>query len=152
MYLLPGVRRIHEGGVLYLFIDVFIFVEGKSPGERDVDDDPSAPHVQGPVVALVTEHLGGKVGWGTNYRLSEPLFSNYSRESEVTQLYLEDGFDLLERMTGRCKIKNREDCAEQSHAVNIFRLSSVLIAVSWLPGDGRCLLDYYPSSLHCSQA
>ena len=88
MYLLPGVRRIHEGGVLYLFIDVFIFVEGKSPGERDVDDDPRAPHVEGPVVSLVTEHLGSKVGWGPNYRLSEPLFSNYSRESEVTQFYL----------------------------------------------------------------
>ena len=89
MYLLPGMRRIHEGGVLYLFIDVFIFVEGKSPGERDVDDDPCAPHVEGPVVALVPEHLGSKVGRGPNYRLSEPLFSNYSRESKVTQFNLE---------------------------------------------------------------
>ena len=93
-------RRIHEGGVLDLFVDILVLIERECSRERDVDDDPRAPHVQGPVVALVTEHLGCQVGWGANYRLSEPLFSNYSRESEVTQFYLEDGFDNLERKTG----------------------------------------------------
>ena len=86
-------RRIHEGGVLDLFVDVLVLIEGECSGERDVDDDPSAPHVQGPVVALVTQHLRGKVGWGTNYRLSEGFLANDSRESEVTQLNLEDGFE-----------------------------------------------------------
>ena len=81
-------RRIHEGGVLDLFVDILVLIERECSRERDVDDDPRAPHVQGPVVALVTEHLGCQVGWGTNYRLSEPLFSNYSRESEVTQFNL----------------------------------------------------------------
>ena len=101
-------RRIHEGGVLYLFVDVLVLIERECSRERDVDDDPSAPHVQGPVVALVTQHLGGKVGWGANYRLSEPLFSNYSREAEVTKFYLEDGFGHLERLTGRWKLEGKE--------------------------------------------
>ena len=89
MYLLPGVGRVHEGGVLYLFVDVLVLVEGEGPGEGDVDDDPRAPHVEGPVVSLVTEHLGSKVGRSAHYGLSEPLFSNYSRESKVTQFNLE---------------------------------------------------------------
>ena len=59
--------RIHEGCVLDLFVNILVLIEGECSGERDVDDDSSAPHVQGPVVALVTEHLGGKVGWGTDY-------------------------------------------------------------------------------------
>ena len=81
-------RRIHEGGVLYLFIDVFIFVEGKSPGERDVDDDSSAPHVEGPVVSLVTEHLGSKVGRSAHYGLSERFLSNNSGEAKVAEFNL----------------------------------------------------------------
>ena len=93
MDFLPRMRRIHKGGVLYLFVDVLVLIERECSRERDVDDDPSAPHVQGPVVALVTQHLGGKVGWGTDYRLSEGFLANDSRESEVTQLNLEDGFD-----------------------------------------------------------
>ena len=79
---------IHEGGVLDLFVDILVFIEGEGAGEGDVDDDSSAPHVQGPVVPLVTEDLGGQVGWGPHYRLPEPLFSNYSRESKVTQFNL----------------------------------------------------------------
>ena len=82
-------RRIHEGGVLYLFVDVLVLIERECSRERDVDDDPSAPHVEGPVVSLVTEHLGSKVGRSAHYGLSEPLFSNYSRESKVTQFNLE---------------------------------------------------------------
>ena len=66
-YFLPRMRRIHEGGILYLFVDVLVLIERECSRERDVDDDPSAPHVQGPVVALVTQDLGGKVGWRTNY-------------------------------------------------------------------------------------
>ena len=93
MDFLPRMRRIHEGGVLDLFVDILVLIERECSRERDIDDDSSAPHVEGPVVALVPEHLWSKVGWCTNYRLSEPLFSNYSRESEVTQLYLEDGFE-----------------------------------------------------------
>ena len=85
-------RRIHEGGVLDLFVDILVLIERECSRERDVDDDPRAPHVQGPVVALVTQHLGGKVGRGPNYRLPEGILPNYSRESEVAQLNLEDGF------------------------------------------------------------
>ena len=81
-------RRIHEGGVLDLFVDILVLIERECSRERDIDDDPSAPHVEGPVVALVTQHLGSEVGWRPDYRLSEPLFSNYSRESEVTQFNL----------------------------------------------------------------
>ena len=88
MDFLPRMRRIHEGGVLDLFVDILVLIERECSRERDIDDDPGAPHVEGPVVALVPEHLGSKVGWCTNYRLSEPLFSNYSRESEVTQFNL----------------------------------------------------------------
>ena len=82
-------RRIHEGGVLDLFVDILVLIERECSRERDVDDDPSAPHVEGPVVSLVTEHLGSKVGRSAHYGLSEPLFSNYSRESKVTQFNLE---------------------------------------------------------------
>ena len=81
-------RRIHEGGVLDLFVDILVLIERECSRERDIDDDPSAPHVEGPVVSLVTEHLGSKVGRSAHYGLSEPLFSNYSRESEVTQFNL----------------------------------------------------------------
>ena len=89
MDFLPRMRRIHEGGVLDLFVDILVLIERECSRERDVDDDPSAPHVEGPVVSLVTEHLGSKVGRSAHYGLSEPLFSNYSRESKVTQFNLE---------------------------------------------------------------
>ena len=87
--LLPRVRRIHEGGVLYLFVDVLVLVEGEGPGEGDVDDDPRAPHVEGPVVSLIAKDLRSKVGWGTHYRLPESLLSDYPSEAKVAELNLE---------------------------------------------------------------
>ena len=60
-------KNLHEGSVLDLLVDILVLIERECSRERDVDDDPSAPHVQGPVVALVTQDLGGKVGWRTNY-------------------------------------------------------------------------------------
>ena len=83
MDFLPRMRRIHEGGVLYLFVDILVLIERECSRERDVDDDPSAPHVEGPVVALVTQHLGSEVGWRPDYRLSEGFLADNSRESEV---------------------------------------------------------------------
>ena len=87
--LLPGVGRVHEGGVLYLFVDVLVLVEGEGPGEGDVDDDPRAPHVEGPVVSLIAKDLRSKVGWGTHYRLPECLLSDYPSEAKVAELNLE---------------------------------------------------------------
>ena len=69
-------RGIHEGCVLYLFMDVLVLIEGECAREGDVDDDPGAPHVQGPVVALVPQHLRGQVGRGPHDRFSEPLLSD----------------------------------------------------------------------------
>ena len=53
----PRVRREHEGGVLDLIVDVLVVVERERAAQADVDDDSHRPHIQGPVVALVTEHL-----------------------------------------------------------------------------------------------
>ena len=50
-------RGIHEGCVLDLFMDVLVLIEGECAREGDVDDDPGAPHVQGPVVPLIPQHL-----------------------------------------------------------------------------------------------
>ena len=69
-------RGIHEGCVLDLFMDVLVLIEGECAREGDVDDDPGAPHVQGPVVALVPQHLRGQVGRGPHDRLPEPLLSD----------------------------------------------------------------------------
>ena len=57
-------------------MDVLVLIEGECAREGDVDDDPGAPHVQGPVVALVPQHLRGQVGRGPHDRLSEPLLSD----------------------------------------------------------------------------
>ena len=41
-------NQLHEGGILDLFIDVLVLVEGEGAREGDVDNHPSAPHVQRP--------------------------------------------------------------------------------------------------------
>ena len=41
-------NQLHEGGILDLFIDILVLVEGEGAGERHVDDHPGAPHVQRP--------------------------------------------------------------------------------------------------------
>jgi len=60
--LLPRVRRVHEGGILDLFIDILVLIEGEGAGEGHVDDHPGAPHVQRPVISFVPQHLRRKVG------------------------------------------------------------------------------------------
>ena len=55
--LLPGIGRVHEGGVLDLLVDVLILVEWEGAGERDVNDDTRAPHVQGPGDSQAAELL-----------------------------------------------------------------------------------------------
>lgn len=86
--LLPRMRGVHEGGVLDLFVDVLVFVEGKGSGEGDVDDDAAGPHVQGSVVSLVSEDLGGEIGGRAYHRLPESFFSDNSSEAEITELHL----------------------------------------------------------------
>lgn len=49
----PRVRWVHEGSVLYLLVDIFVFVEWEGSTEADVHDHSDAPHVQGPVVPFV---------------------------------------------------------------------------------------------------
>ena len=41
-----------------------------------------------PVISFISEHFRSKVGRGPNNRLSETLFSNYTRKSKITQLDL----------------------------------------------------------------
>ena len=57
-------------------MDVLVLIEGECAREGDVDDDPGAPHVQGPVVALVPQHLRGQVGRGPHDRFPESLLSD----------------------------------------------------------------------------
>ena len=54
----------------------------------DVNDDPGAPHVQGPVVSLVPEHLRGQVGRRAHHRLPEPLLTDDSGKAEITEFHL----------------------------------------------------------------
>lgn len=49
----PRVRWVHEGSVLYLLVDIFVFVEWEGSTEADINDDSDAPHVQRPVVPFV---------------------------------------------------------------------------------------------------
>ena len=86
--LLPGVRRVHEGGVLDLLVDVFIFVEGERARQADVDDHPRGPHVQAAVVPFVAEHLWREVGRRADHRLPKAFLSDDAREPKVTQLHL----------------------------------------------------------------
>lgn len=108
-------RRVHEGSVLDLIIDIFIFVKRECPAEAaaktkqtrlrlkevtpqtfhgvhlllpDVDDDTHRPHVQRAVVSFVPEDLWSKIGWRTDHRAAERLLTNNSSESEVAQLHL----------------------------------------------------------------
>jgi len=85
----PWMRRIHECRILDLFMNILILIERKSSRKWHIYDDPSTPHIQGPVVALVTQDLRRQVCWCTNNRFSEPLLSNYSREAKVTQFHLQ---------------------------------------------------------------
>ena len=41
-------NQLHEGGILDLFIDILVLIEGEGAGEGHVDDHPGAPHVQRP--------------------------------------------------------------------------------------------------------
>lgn len=53
----PGRRWVHEGGVLYLFVDVLVLVEGEGARQRHVYDHAHRPHVQRPVVSFVAQHF-----------------------------------------------------------------------------------------------
>ena len=86
--LLPGVGRVHEGGVLDLLIDVLVLVEGESAREAHVDDHARRPHVQAPVVPLVAEHLGRQVGRRAHHGLSKAFLANDAGEPKVAQLHL----------------------------------------------------------------
>lgn len=86
--LLPGVGRVHEGGVVDLVVDVFIFVKGEGSAEADVHDDAHRPHVQGAVIALVQQHLGGQVSRRAHHRTTERLLTDDTGKTEVTQLHL----------------------------------------------------------------
>lgn len=43
--LLPGIGWIHEGCVLDLIVDIFIFIKREGATQAHIDDDPNRPHV-----------------------------------------------------------------------------------------------------------
>ena len=86
--LLPGVGRVHEGGVVDLVVDVLVLVEGEGAAQADVHDDAHRPHVQRAVVALVEQHLGRQVGRRAHHRAAERLLADDAGEAEVAQLHL----------------------------------------------------------------
>lgn len=88
--LLPGVGRVHEGGVLDLVVDVLVLVEGKRPAQADVDDDADRPHVQRSVVSFAAQHLGCQVGRSADHRAPERLFPDDTSKAEVAELHLEE--------------------------------------------------------------
>ena len=45
-------------GILDLVLDVDVLVEGKLAGERNIDNHPCTPHVQGPIETTFFEHIG----------------------------------------------------------------------------------------------
>ena len=89
--LLPGMGRVHEGGVLDLLVDVLVLVEGERARETHVDDHARRPHVQAPVVPLVAEHLGRQVGRRAHHGLSKAFLTDDARETKVTELHLKKG-------------------------------------------------------------
>ena len=46
-------KRLHEGGVLDLLVDILVLIERESAREGDVDDHTGAPHVQRPEVIKI---------------------------------------------------------------------------------------------------
>ena len=92
-YVFPGLWWIHELSVLDLVFNVHVFVERKLPAQRHIDDDPSGPHVKGPVEPFLLQQprvqdFRGQVRWSANDRFPEGLFPNNPRVSKVTQLNL----------------------------------------------------------------
>ena len=86
--LLPGRRRVHEGSVLDLVIDVLVLVEGEGAAQADVHDDAHWPHVQRAVVAFASEHLRRQVGRRSDHRPPKWLLTNDAGEAKVTEFYL----------------------------------------------------------------
>lgn len=93
--LLPGVGRVHEGGVLDLVVDVLVLVEGKRPAQADVDDDAHRPHVQRAVVAFVPQDFGSEIRRRADHRTPKRLLADDPSETEVTQLHLKQECDQL---------------------------------------------------------
>lgn len=87
--LLPGIGRVHEGGVLDLIVDVLVLVEREGAAQADVHDDAHGPHVQRTVVTFAPQNLGSQIRRGPNHRAAERLLSDDTSETEVAQLHLE---------------------------------------------------------------
>ena len=69
---MPVFVWIHEMSILDLVFDGHVLVERELAGQRDVDDDPGRPHVQGPVEPFLpkdvgVEDLGSEVGRSSDY-------------------------------------------------------------------------------------
>lgn len=86
--LFPRVRRVHEGGVMDLIVDVFIFIEREGSAQTNVHDHTNWPHVQGPIITLVQEDLGGQVSRRTHDRPTERLLSDDASKAKVTKFHL----------------------------------------------------------------
>lgn len=86
--LFPGVRRVHESGVVDLIIDVLIFVEGERPAQTDIHYHSDGPHVQRAIVTLVEENFRGQVSRCANDRTAERLLSNDASKTKVTKFHL----------------------------------------------------------------
>lgn len=79
---------VHEGSVSDLLVNVFILVEGKRAAQADIQDHPYSPHVQGAVIAMAADHLGGKIRRRTHHRAPERLLTDDPRKTKVTQFHL----------------------------------------------------------------
>lgn len=71
-----------------LIIDVFIFIKGEGSAQANVHDHTNRPHVQGSIITLVQEDLGGQVRRRSHNRPTERLFSDDASKAKVAKFHL----------------------------------------------------------------
>lgn len=86
--LFPRVRRVHEGGIVDLIINVLILVERERSTQANIHDHTNRPHVKRAIVSLVQEDLRGQVSRRAHDRTAERLLSNDASKTEITKFHL----------------------------------------------------------------
>lgn len=71
-----------------LIVYVFIFIEGEGSAQANVHDHTNWPHVQGAIITLVQEDLGGQVSRCSHDRATERLLSDDASKAKVTKFHL----------------------------------------------------------------